>query len=230
MLRVVKRVGRLEIKLAENLETRHGYFTPMILCVCTTGASADGLGNSRSRPFYRADYPARPWAATGNARSRGPRKPRARPRLGNTSLSLSPRVWRNGAPALGETQIQSSEAGTGNVPLVSTATSKPSRCSAEISASSICSIGSPPVSTTKRWSRPGPQSRASSAASCSASAICRRSRRPRRQSRCRKTADRRGAILFATAPQIASGKAAETAARPAWRPSPCRVRKNSLTA
>ena len=34
MLRVVQRMRRLEIKLPENLETRHVYFTPMILCVC----------------------------------------------------------------------------------------------------------------------------------------------------------------------------------------------------
>ena len=34
MLRVVQGVRRLEVELPEDLETRHVYFTPMILCVC----------------------------------------------------------------------------------------------------------------------------------------------------------------------------------------------------
>ena len=31
---IVERMRRLEIELAINLETRHGYLTPIILCIC----------------------------------------------------------------------------------------------------------------------------------------------------------------------------------------------------
>ncbi|MNJ04105.1 hypothetical protein D3C73_1647010 [compost metagenome] len=51
-------------------------------------------------------------------------------------------------PIFGLTQIQSTPAGTGKVPLVSMAMVKPTACMASIRAKSSCSSGSPPVNTT----------------------------------------------------------------------------------
>ena len=68
------------------------------------------------------------------------------PRPVISAAALATMAWI--APAFGDTHTQSTPGGTGNVPLVSIATSNPRRCSAATSAPSSCRSGSPPVQTT----------------------------------------------------------------------------------
>ena len=100
--------------------------------------------------------------------------------------------------------------GTGIVPLVSIAMVKPRACSASIKGSSTCSIGSPPVSTTKRGVRPLPrQTRRQEGQRVGVGEACRRHGRPCRRNRCRRSGTGYRAIGLAPRPQIAAGETAE---------------------
>ncbi len=70
------------------------------------------------------------------------------PSCGITTFISLPARPASIEPIFGLTQIQSTPAGTGRVPLVSIAISKPAACIASISGASSCSSGSPPVNTT----------------------------------------------------------------------------------
>ena len=118
------------------------------------------------------------------------------------------------------------------VPLVSTAMAKPRACKASISGGSSCSRGSPPVQTTSRSRAPPPHAAATACGQrARRSRTGRRPRRPCRRNRCRRRCRRRWRGPARGRSTDCSRRSGRTPPRgPAWPPSPCRVRKISLTA
>src|SRR5471030_1173729 len=102
-----------------------------IASVVLKAASGPSIGWTKKLSKSRPSYAARScWAC------------------GITTLISLPLPTTSLEPIFGLTQIQSTPAGTGKVPLVSMAISKPTACIAAISSRSSCSSGSPPVKTT----------------------------------------------------------------------------------
>src|ERR1700730_1405025 len=154
-----------------------------------------------------------------------------RPCCGKTSFNSDPEFAMSGAPPFGLTQSQSRPGGGARVPLVSTAISKLLAWTAPISAESSCNKGSPPVKTTNRSVLPPTQAPSMAMASASASA-----KLPppvpfsptKSVSQKRQTARPRS--LSWPDQRLQPEKRQNTAARPAFAPSPCNVRKISFTA
>src|ERR1700730_4811653 len=153
-----------------------------------------------------------------------------RPCCGKTSFSSDPELAMSGAPAFGLTQSKSTPGGGASVPLASTAISKPLAGTAPISAASSCNKGSPPVKTINRSVLPPVQVPSIAIARASAPAklpppgpsIPTKSVSQKRQ-----TARPRS---FSWPDQrLQPEKRQNTAARPAFAPSPCNVRKISFT-
>src|SRR5580704_8630761 len=164
-----------------------------------------------------------------NARSHNASGPR--PCCGKTSFSSDPAFATSGAPAFGLTQSQSRPGGGARVPLVSTAISKPRAWTAPISAASSCNKGSPPVSTTNRSVLPPIQAPSMAMESASASAKL----PPRVPSSPTKSVSQNWQMAPARSfswpdQRLQPEKRQNTAARPAFAPSPCNVRKTSFTA
>ena len=191
----------------------------------SAGSSAiwDGRGNSR---WPRADCPrssARPdpWAAAGNGRSRDARARRARSRFADRRASAHrPERCTRSAPGLRAHADPVDGARHRQACRWSRWRSRSRRHAApSISASSTCSIGSPPVSTTKGGVPPLPrQASRQAAASASASANL-----PppvavgADEVGVAEIAGRRLAVCLAARPQIAAGKAAEHRRPPGLR-------------
>ena len=145
---------------------------------------------------------------------------------GYTSLSSSPVVSTTGALALGLTHTQSSPSGAGCVPLVSTATSNPTACSAATALASSCSSGSPPVHTTNGLTSAGasPGHRLFTKAANSLAVLNlppsgptpTKSVSQKVHTACSRSASR-------PVHRLHPEKRQNTAARPAFTPSPCRV-------
>src|SRR5580704_4105739 len=154
-----------------------------------------------------------------------------RPCCGKTSFSSDPAFAMSGAPAFGLTQSQSRPGGGARVPLVSTAISKPLAWTAQISAASSCNKGSPPVNTINRSVLPPIQAPSIAVARASAPAKLPPpvpSNPTKSVSQKRQTARPRS---FSWPDQrLQPEKRQNTAARPAFAPSPCNVRKISFTA
>src|SRR5471030_3006635 len=100
-----------------------------IASVVLKAASGPSIGWTKKLSKSRPSYAARScWAC------------------GITTLISLPLPTTSLEPIFGLTQIQSTPAGTGKVPLVSMAISKPTACIAAISSRSSCSSGLPPAS------------------------------------------------------------------------------------
>ena len=154
------------------------------------------------------------------------------PGCGQTSFSSSPRRWTTSVPALGLMHSQSIPGAAASVPLLSTAIRNPRACSASISASSSCSIGSPPVITTSRSSASlAPQRCDMVGQRARHRRTCRRPARRCRRNRCRRNCIARVARSCSRPlHKLQPAKRRNTARLPACTPSPCSVRKASLTA
>src|SRR5208337_4499980 len=150
---------------------------------------------------------------------------------GKTSFSSEPAFATSGAPALGLTQIQSRPGGGASVPLVSTAASKPRAWTAPISAASSCNKGSPPVKTTNRFVLPPAQTLSIAVARASAPVKL----PPPGPSMPTKFVSQKWQMAPARSfswpdQRLQPEKRQNTAARPAFAPSPCKERKISFTA
>ena len=150
-------------------------------------------------------------------------RPGGCPVWGITTLSSLPERTTRVEPILGLTQTQSTPGGTGSVPLlVSMAISEAHLACRASSGVSNCN-GSPPVQPYLWRCRLGRPLRIDGRGQISggnelAPALAVRAH----EIGVAELADGAGAG-FVTVPQVAARKRQNTAGRPAWRPSPCRV-------
>ena len=134
-----------------------------------TAASAAAPSPARSRHPSQLARSAQSIGWTRKLRKSQPsRSAGSIPCCGQTSFSSSPDRCTTSVPAFGLMHSQSMPGVAAIVPLLSTATRKPREWSASIRSVSSCSIGSPPVITTSRRSRPSPHSASTWSASASA--------------------------------------------------------------
>src|SRR5258708_39708216 len=144
---------------------------------------------------------------------------------GNTNFISSPDRTTNSAWAFGLTQTQSTPDGTSTVPLVSIAISNLRLCNSSMSASSSWRSGSPPVHTTKRNSSDC-CGHVASIASANRSAL--ENLPPPCPSTPTKSVSQNWQIALDRSfcrpdQRLHPENRQNTAARPAWAPSPCKV-------